>query len=480
MSLSVSEAPHQKSTADSYQRQKLLFISLSYFFVIAANTLFKDLRDSIFISVVGREWVWKIKPLAMIILIPAILFYSFLVDRIRRYQLLYFYAFFYGVVGLIFAYYLGDPVIGIANTDAAPNRLFGWLFYFFIEGFTPFVVSVFWAFANSVFGPQEAKNSYSFMISCSKVGGMIAAGFGWALFTFRPGASYVSDFHVVSHQLLVGVASLFILTIPLVIYLLMKYVPGSYMHGYEAVYQLEKTRKKEKVSSKTGVFSGLALLVRWPYIFGIFSMVFFYEISHTVFSYLRLGFVEKASADISEISYYLFQQAFFMHAVGLVVSYVGTRALLSRLGERYCLLLIPTSVMVLFFYFLTSASTNAVLITFILLRAFNYAFFKPVIESLYIPTLKDVKFKSKSWIDAFGTKLAKTSGSAFNGIVELSSPALFFPLHVGFFAVIAAVWFCVAYVLGKRFTWAVEHNEVIGVEKKADGSLDDSASYEDE
>lgn len=466
MSFSASGA--QDQSGNSYQRRKLVFISLSYFFVIAANTLFKDLRDSIFISIVGREWIWKIKPISMLVLVPAILFYAVLVDKIRRYQLLYFYTMLYGLIGLMFAYYLGDPLIGIANTDASPTRIFGWLFYFFIEGFTPFIVSVFWAFANSVFAPQEAKENYGYMISCSKLGGMMSAGFGWALFWFTPGAAYVSNFHVVSHQLLVGVASAALLVIPPVIYLLMKSVPGRYLHGYEAVYKLEKARKKVKEPQKTGMFSGLALLLKWPYIFGIFSMVFFYEISHTVFSYLRLAFVQKASSNISGISYLLFQQAFFMHLTGLIISFVGTRALLTKLGERYCLMLIPVSVMALFFYFLTSHTPYAVLITFILLRSLNYAFFKPVIESLYIPTLKDVKFKSKSWIDAFGTKFAKTSGSAFNGIVELSNPALFFPLHVGFFAVIAFLWFIVAYILGNRFSRAVENNEVIGVELDKD------------
>ncbi len=48
---------------------------------------------------------------------------------------------------------------------------------------------------------------------------------------------------------------------------------------------------------------------------------------------------------------------------------------------------------------------------FTLMKSINYAFSQPVKEALYIPTLKEIKFKSKSWIDAFGSKLAKGSGS---------------------------------------------------------------------
>jgi ATP:ADP antiporter, AAA family len=465
---SMHSHPHTKEVVHSneYRNLKVILISLAYFFVIGGNTLFKDLRDSIFMAVVGRDCIPYIKLLSMFVLLPAILFHSLLVDRIRRYQLLYYYAIFYGCVSMVFTYFIGHPTIGIANTDANPNRIFGWLFYLFVEGYTPFIVSVFWAFANSVYSPEEAKNNYAYMISVSKLGGMTAAGFAWYLLSKEMATgSYGS--HVLNHQMLLGGASLMIIAIPLVIRVLMKMVPGKFLHGYEAVYRLEKERKDEK----TGIFSGLELLLRWPYIFGIFGMVFFYEISHSIFSYLRLVFVEKSASNISEVSAELFKQAFSMHLIGLFISFVGTRILLTRLGERYCLLLIPITVVGLLCFFLTSHSPSAILITFILLRSLNYAFFKPVIESLYIPTLKDVKFKSKSWIDAFGTKLAKASGSGFNLMVAFSSPDMFFPLHLGFFVFIASLWLVTAHILGKRFNKAVANNEVIGAETEEAGPV---------
>ena len=41
----------------------------------------------------------------MCFLVPAILFYSYLVNKLKRYQLLYFFATFYGLIGLIFKDY---------------------------------------------------------------------------------------------------------------------------------------------------------------------------------------------------------------------------------------------------------------------------------------------------------------------------------------------------------------------------------------
>ncbi len=100
------------------------------------------------------------------------------------------------------------------------------------------------------------------------------------------------------------------------------------------------------------------------------------------------------------------------------------------------------------------------------MRAINYGFSYPVRESLYIPTVKEIKFKSKSWIDAFGSKFAKTTGSTFNVFAEYLGEALIFTAYGIFFAGIIGVWVVAAILLGKRFEKAVAKNEVIGAEKE--------------
>src|SRR5690606_4835108 len=108
-------------------------------------------------SIVGRSYIPRAKMISMFMLLLTLFFYSRLVDRIRRYQLLCFYCILFGAANLVFAYYIGHAQVGISNTDASPWRLFGWLFYFFVEGYSPFVVSVFWALSNSINSPSEAK-----------------------------------------------------------------------------------------------------------------------------------------------------------------------------------------------------------------------------------------------------------------------------------------------------------------------------------
>ncbi len=140
----------------------------------------------------------------------------------------------------------------------------------------------------------------------------------------------------------------------------------------------------------------------------------------------------------------------------------GTRALIQALGERRSLLLIPalTGVSIIGFVFKRSY-TNAI-IAFVVTRSVNYAFAVPLRESLYIPTVKEIQFKTKSWIDGIGTKFAKMSASSFNMYTDGLTGQLLWTMQGSFFTISIGLWFVTAYLLGRRFEKAVARNEVIG------------------
>ncbi len=456
---------------DPKERLKFFFLTSTYFFIVAGYTIVKDLKDSIFIKIVGIEYLPWAKIISMVALVPAILFYSYLVDRLRRYQLLYLYSLLYGLVGILFCYFLGDPVVGINNTDVSPYRIVGWLFFFFIEGYSPFIVSVFWAFANSISNPEEAKKNYGLMVSGSKLGGMVSAGFAW-YFLSLSSIFGINMSNVVKHQVLMLLSFGLLLIIPILVYLLIKKVPGKDLHGYEAVYQLEKKRHPEEEKA-TRMFGGLTMLVKQPYVLGIFGMILFYEIINVVLAYQRLVGATEASCDLAGLNCILYQQIFFVHFIGFLISFFGTTALLRKFGERRCLLFIPVITGILLLCFMLGIfmsfgfSKNLMIaLAFVGVRAVNYAISYPVRESLYIPTIKEIKFKSKSWIDAFGTKVAKGVGSQFNIFAQmlLKNFGMYAVevAHSIFFGVIIGLWFTVAYFLGKRYVKAIDNNEVIG------------------
>ena len=447
-----------------HERLKLFLLSTTFFCIVASYTILKEIKDSIFVAVVG-DYIPLAKMLSMLVLIPAILLYSFLVDRLRRYHLLYVYSIFYGITGLIFASMLNHPTIGLVNTNPDSHRIFGWLFYFFVEGYSPFVLSVFWAFANSVTDPDEAKKNYGLMVSGSKLGGIVSAGLGWIILSHSNPLAGIISSDIARHQLLLVFSSLMVLLVPFAIMALIKNVSGRYLHGYEAAYKVEKERRKAG-DEKTGLFAGLYMFIKYPYLLGIFCMVFFYEVINTILSYKRVEIAVANALSVADVSSFLFKIIFFTHLVGFAISLLGTKTLLEKLGERLCLLLIPLSTGILLFYFMFNYTPFGLLTVLIIMRAINYGFSYPVRESLYIPTVKEIKFKSKSWIDAFGTKFSKTGGSTFNVFAKYLGQNLIFTAYSLFFAGVITLWTIAAYFLGKRFEKAVEHNEVIGAEKE--------------
>lgn len=447
-----------------YERLKLLFLGGAFFAIIASYTIIKELKDSLFINIVGSKTYVPVAKLGILFgLIPLVLIYGKLVDKIRRYQLLCLFSLIYSLIGFICAGVVSYYGIGTENVSQSNFYwIFGWVYFFYIETFSPFVVSVFWAFLNSITSPDGAKKSYGFLISCSKLGGMFTAGTAWFLLAHNKHFVGLQFTETNIHLVLMIASSTLLLAVPVIITLMMKYVPGRYLHGYEAGYQFEKQQSKSG-KDETGMWSGLSYLIKYPYAFGIFCSYFFYEIISAVLSYMRLGVAQEVSCDVSGVSCFLFKLVFFTHFLGLVISVFGTRIIYSRLDERLSLMVMPVVMGSLLLYLAFTSSPSALIAAFVGLRSIYYAFNQPVTEALYIPTVKTMKFKTKSWIDTFGRKMARATGSGFNIFAATAAGgALTGPLYVGFFGSIIVLWVFVSYFLGNKFHHAVKRGEVIG------------------
>ncbi|MCL4380043.1 hypothetical protein M1466_00930 [Candidatus Dependentiae bacterium] len=251
----------------------------------------------------------------------------------------------------------------------------------------------------------------------------------------------------------------------MVVRLIMTLIPGHYLHGYEAVYQLQK-QQGTAVQQEVDMFAGLRLLLANPYVLGIYGMIFFYEVLNAILNYQRLFMVSESSATVGAMTYHLFEQQLYVHAISFVVSLVGTTTLVRMMGQQGALLFIPVASGIALLWLVLQNNLTALVATFVMVRGINYGVSYPVRESLYIPTIKDIKFKSKSWIDAFGSKFAKMIGGLFNmtaaRVIEHSGEAAYIMLQNGAFAILIGAWFATSYLLGKRYTQAVDKDEVIG------------------
>eukprot|EP00518_Triparma_eleuthera_P022302 CAMPEP_0197549966 /NCGR_PEP_ID=MMETSP1320-20131121/3717_1 /TAXON_ID=91990 /ORGANISM="Bolidomonas sp., Strain RCC2347" /LENGTH=191 /DNA_ID=CAMNT_0043110269 /DNA_START=21 /DNA_END=592 /DNA_ORIENTATION=+ len=99
------------------------------------------------------------------------------------------------------------------------------------------------------------------------------------------------------------------------------------------------------------------------------------------------------------------------NTLSFLFSFLGTSAVIRRLGLRLTLLLFPSLCLGVILMVRAVPDLWVVFGAMMLLKGFSYALNNPTKEILYQPTSQAVKYKSKSWIDIFGARGSKAMGS---------------------------------------------------------------------
>lgn len=435
----------------SLQVIKIVLLSFYFFFVFGAYTLLKDLKDSIFMITVGTKYIPQVKIISLFIMIPLVMIYAYLSMKISRKNLLILYSSVYGLGALLMSWFLMHPTIGLQNIASDPWRIFGWISYLFLEGASPFLVSLSWSFLSSISFPSDVKKTYLIMTIMSKIGGAFFALIAWMFsshyYTF---GLYYSD--VVMYSFLMRVAGIGILCLPIILLIMYAVLPGELLIGYN--------REGEKQGKHKEVF-GLTMLIKNSYVIAIFGMVFFWEIVNFIFNNLRLNVAFQCAESIGQISSYLFQSTMLMHIIGMIFVLFGTTFFVHKFGERITLLLIPILTGMTIFIFIFSHNPFLINVFYPFLGAVNYSLSRPIRESLFIVTSKKIQFSTKQWIDSFGQKFSKSCGSLYTLLVNYIPHALVYNFQIIFFAIIFCLWTLLAWRLGKQWEDAIKKNEII-------------------
>lgn len=451
----VLESIHQKKNSVT----KIFLLAIYFFFVFGAYTIFKELKDSIFMITVGARYIPQIKFISLFLMIPMVIFYSWLSTKISRKNLVIFYTCFYSIGGLLIAYFINDPVIGLLNTVSHQYRLFGWLVYLFLEGASPFLVSLSWSFLNSVSYPKDIKKTYMIMTIMSKLGGALFAFIAWLFvsnyFTF---GFHYSD--VSMYSFLMCVASCGILILPIVIFLMSKLLLKTDLIGYNRDLDVKSTQVTTTAKEESQGF-GLFSLMKNSYVLGIFGMIFFWEIVNFIFNNLRLNIAFAQAEKITQISAFLFKTTMITHLIGLLMVVFGTTVFVRYLGERISLILIPLLTGLAIAVFLFYQNPFMVIVIYPFMGAINYSLSRPLRESLFIVTSKHIQFSAKSWMDSFGQKFSKTCGSVYSILLQYIPFSCIYFFQISFFVMLIGLWTALAYNLGKQWQQAVKKNKII-------------------
>ena len=433
--------------------KKFGILALIFCGIIAIYWALRPMKDSIFNAIIGMEWQPLAKILSLIVIFPIVILYSKLVDTFPRHKVFYFLTGLYGSIALIMFLCFSDPSIGLTNTIKSPTRILGWVWYIWVESFGSLMVALFWAIVTDITSPESAKRGFPLVALFGQVGNMVGP---MLLNAKRLGFSNSAP--------VVGILGVLLFVIGFVFWGFMHVTPADQLKGYRA------EGEAEEVESEPGFFEGLKLLVTRGYLLGLFLIITIYEVIVTVLDFHFKMSVSTAFTNELEVGAYLASYATMTGVVSTLCVLFGINSIQRILGMRASLLMLPilTTVAVL----LIKLNPQSLLIGFWIMvfsKAVNYALNQPTLKQLYIPTSKDTKYKAQAWIEMFGGRLSKASGSYINtfraplvahhGAIDGVARFLMFSSLISFGLV--GVWLLVAIYVAKTYDKAITEKRIV-------------------
>lgn len=429
----------------SDELKKFSLLGLGFFCLIGSWQPLKTIKDSIFINMVGPLHLPEAKFASLLLFFPLVLMYSKLVDYFSKEKLIYAFIGIYSTIGFVLVYFLMHPTIGLSNPEVSSGRLVGWVFYLFSESYISLLLSLYWSFINDIATPESAKKGYGLIIFGTQLGGFLFTLLGSYL-------AYDAGLYATRVPLIALISVCMFSGLGIIVFILQRIVGYEGMAGYEDDCKPSSTVPELAV----GFLEGLKLILTRPYVMGIFSLVFFQEAISTIMGFQLSLLVKTTYQDPGLVNKFLFDFGLCVQAIACLFGLIGTSFFHRKLGIRLSLIIYPALLGSFIFAYMLQPTLQTIFYVMLIAKALGYALNQPAKEVLYIPTSKNIKYKSKAWIDMFGLRFAKTFGSAINWF---AGPMVMF---TGTFALsLIGVWVGMASIIGNVFRKTVANKKLI-------------------
>ncbi len=434
--------------------KKFGILSITLMVILGTYWLLRVNKNAIFDMFVDfrvyQPWVKIISVFAMVLWV---MIYGKLVDIFSKDKLFYILGGFFGIWLLGLAFFIAHPSLTYVNEGSflypfvswIPGRLIGWVGYISLESMT-LLITLFWATVASTTVAESAKKGYGMIMFVTQIGTVGATAFV---------ARYVTTIGIPG---IVAIGACFILLVPFLIKLYTTAVPQ------DEVAPASSTKKKKK----TGFMEGFKILMTRPYVMAVFVVSAAYEIIGTIIEY-QMNNLARIIYPIEQFAAFNAKFGMGANILALIFSLVGTSFFMRRFGLRFCLVAYPAAIGIIvgsiFLFGYVGGAGNyklmwALFIGMVGIKGLNYALNNPTKEVMYIPTSKDVKFKAKSWIDAFGNRTTKGVGSGVTASFSHSLAQLMFFGTIVSLGVVAA-WVFVAIYVGNKFHALQKDNKIV-------------------
>jgi len=399
---------------------RAVLLSMFYFlFLFGSYSVLKPVRDTMG-TVYG---VKHLQELFTVTLIASLVFAPLYAGLASRMKLSTFLPWVYGFVAVSLVSFWALFVSG-----GSENRWIAAGFYVWISTFNLLIISVFWTFMADIFSREQAKRLFGFIAAGGTIGGIL----GPAIAAFAP---VIGD-----NNLLLIAAGGFAVTAVLVI-MLAREKERLLARGAEA----QRTSLDHRLGGNP--IDGFRLLLRSPYLLLLALFLLLMTWISTIV-YFQLGdLITKAFSDKAARTQAYSTIELAVNSCAVVLQLFGTGRIIKRFGVQTGLLLNPVIMVIAFL----AVAFSPVLMVLggiqVVRRVAEYAVAKPTREMLFTVVDQESKYKAKNVIDTVVYRFGDFSSAWVSAAV--------LPFGVTglaiFGAITAAVWFPVAWLLGKRY-----------------------------
>jgi len=298
-----------------------------------------------------------------------------------------------------------------------------------VSTFNILTISVFWSFMADIFSRDQAKRLFGFIAAGGTIGGIAGPAVTTGLAK------------VVGNNGLLLISAVGFATTAGIVMLLAKEKEKLLASGGEA----QHTTLDHRLAGNP--FDGFKLLFQSRYLLLLAVFLLLMTWISTIV-YIQLGnLITKAFADRAARTqaYALIDLA--VNTITVFLQLFGTGRIVKRFGVTTGLLLNPAIMVIAFFAVVLSPVLLVLGSIQVIRRVAEYALAKPTREMLFTVVDQESKYKAKNVIDTVVYRFGDLSSAWVSSFI--------LPFGIGglaiFGAVIAALWFPVAYTLGKRY-----------------------------
>lgn len=369
-----------------------LLMFFYFFLIIISFWILKPIKKSVFIGFYDISgfnlFGWQLtasqaeliaKVLNMVVAFIAVIIFTWLARRYRRQQLTVIFGLF-----CIIAYGIYSQVITM------PGPFVVWSFYLYGDLFNTLMVATFFAFLNDSMTPDAAKRLYGLIV----LGGVIGGAFGTLVL------------RTLIERLPFSVWVYLCLVLSIVI-IVIAVAAGSIVSKKNLDLTVKEVASRTELKTKENpAFEGARLVFRSRYLLSIVLIVGLYEIASTTLDFQFTSTIAHY-LDGDAITKQLSTMYLIQNWVAMLVQFFLTSFIMTRLGLKFALLILPVAIILGSSAFLLFPTLWIGSFLVPIDNSFNYSINQSSRETLYTVTTRMEKYKAKAFIDMFIMRFAK-------------------------------------------------------------------------